>query len=57
MIFWPKIIFFETFIKINFIFVESNGQSYIASICLVFRAFLQVIITSYHLEVDDLEKN
>ena len=27
MVFWPKIFFFETFIKINWSFVESNGHS------------------------------
>ena len=38
-VFWLKIIFFETFIEINSIFVESNGQSENVSFCLVFRAF------------------
>ena len=31
--------FFKTFIKINYIFVESNGQGENVSFCLVFHAF------------------
>lgn len=46
MCFWPKLTFFETFIKINSIFVDSNGHSEIVSFCLVFRAFLQINSTA-----------
>ena len=46
MFFWPKLTFFETFIKINSFFVDSNGHSEIVSFCLVFRAFLQINSTA-----------
>ena len=46
MVFWPKILFLTTFINIDSIFVESNGQSKIVSLCRAFRAFWQINSTA-----------